>query len=812
MTYNELKTKIKKWKPLFLLGELLTHHRRRAILKGIAFINILLIAALVITALHINPFAPYLLPHALTIRGFFLVLLSLQIGLSMLEAYFYSAYGRISDEKLVSFELGFHMYAPASNDATYAFLSSPYGWTIMDRLGVSPQDLRDFLGRRNTVLSSDVLSFPEHAPNDPYSLADYAKLLADTDKQFVDFLLAHNVLGTEFEEAARWIEEMHQEKIVSEKWWQKEALARVPGLAKNWAYGQTYVLDKYGYDLTQEVSLRRTMGRMIYVNDEVHKLEGVLSRARGANAFVVGEDEDERLAIVESLAKRIHDGKVMPVLEHKRMFLINGNLIIEHNSDKGDFEREFSQVLSQAIETGNTILVIAQFPALLESAKNLGVDVVSVLTPFLRSADLQVIGLCDTATFHQDIEPRVDLAQHFEVISMSKKDNSHLMMMLQNEIIPIEQASKAFFTYQALETIIEGTERYYSGLPQADKCRDILFELLPFTAKKHTRIIDKQDVLELIEQKTGIPTGEAKGKEKEALLHLEEVLHERIVGQDEAVKAISLALRRSRSGLSNKEKPIGSFLFLGPTGVGKTETSKALAQVFFAASNPVLRLDMSEYTAEDSMDKLIGSFRSGKTGVLATALREHPYGILLLDEFEKAHPEVLNLFLQILDEGFFSDMKGVRVSARNLIIIATSNAGSEMIFDMTQKGRDINASKDELIQEIIKTHQFKPELINRFDAVVIFHPLGADHLEKVARLQLAKVVSRLKARGYELRVTPELIKTVTERGSNAAFGARPIARAIQEEVEEPVALAVLRGELPVGSKLEIVDNQVKITT
>lgn len=805
MTHHELKIKIKRWRPVLLLEEIISHHRRRSLLRGLAVINIILLAILVAIAWDLHPKATEAAPYALKYRGFFLILLSFQMGLSLLEAYFYSAYSKMQGENIITFELASMLFSPTSDDATYAFLSSSYGWATTDRLGISDQALRDFLGSRTTELASETLLFDALDETKVIGLGTYAKILASTDKQFSDFLLSNNVLGNQFEAAAQWIEDIEQEKIIGEKWWQKEALARVPGLAKNWAYGQTYVLDKYGYDMTEEMSYKRTSGRLLYVQSEVAKLEGVLSRAREANAFVVGDDEDERLAIVESLAKRIHDGKVMPVLEHKRVFLLNGNLIVEHNSSKAEFESEFGNVLSQAIETGNTILVIAQFPALLQSAKSFGSDVTALITPFLQSYDLQIIGLCDTSTFHEQIETRVDLSQHFEVITISKKDGSRLMAMLQNEVLEVERVSRAFFTYQSLETIIEGTDRYYSGLPQADKTRDLLFELLPFVAKKHRRIVLKEDVLGLIEEKTGIPTGEAKGEEKEALLHLEEALHERIIGQDEAVKAISLALRRSRSGLSNKEKPIGSFLFLGPTGVGKTETSKALAQVFFGEANPVLRLDMSEYTTADSVEKLIGSFSNQKGGVLAMALREHPYGILLLDEFEKAHTEVLNLFLQILDEGFFSDMKGAKVSARNLIIIATSNAGSEEIFRLVKEGKNINASKDELVQKIIATHEFKPELINRFDAVVIFHPLEAEHLEKVAKLQLEKVVTRLKARGYEFHITPKLIEALLSKGANTAFGARPMARAIQEEVEEPIALAILRGELPIGSKLELVE-------
>ncbi len=789
------------------MEEIISHHRRRSIRQGLSVLNLILLAILL--SIHLNWHIDGINVDAYEIRfrGLFFILLSLQMGLSLLEAFFYSMYERVSDENVISFPLAALLFSPSSNDPTYAFLSSSYGWAITDRLGISQKDLVDFLGSRTKLITNDEMSFDDREQNKLLDLSVYVKMLFVADKQLSDFLLSNNILSHHLEGSALWIENIEQEKIINEEWWRKDALDRIPSLAKNWAYGETYVLDKYGYDMTQEMSLNKVTGRLLYVEDEVLKLENILSRSREANAFVVGEDDDERLAIVESLAKRVHDGKAAPTLEHKRIFFINGNLIIEHNPTKAEFEHELSNVLSQAIGSGNTILVINQFPALLSSAKSFGSAVGALLEPYLKSYNLQIIGLCDNSTFHEEIESRIDLSQHFEVITVSNKDSNRLLNMLLNEVSDIEKRSGAFFTYQSLEAIIDGTERYYSGLPEADKCRDALYELLPFVAKKHKRIIDAVDVLELIESKTGIPTGVAKGKEKEVLLHLEESLHEKIIGQDEAIKAISLALRRSRSGLGNKEKPIGSFLFLGPTGVGKTETSKALAQVFFGMQNPVLRLDMSEYNSEDSVDKLIGSFKSQKGGVLAMALREHPYGILLLDEFEKAHPDVLNLFLQILDEGFFSDMKGVKVSARNLIIIATSNAGSDFIFDMVRQGKDLKASESEIIQKIISTQKFKPELINRFDAVVIFHPLSAEHLENVAKLQLDKVVQRLKAKGFDFNITADLIKILLKKGSNTAFGARPMARAIAEEVEEPIALSILRGELPVGSKLELVEEK-----
>ena len=273
-----------------------------------------------------------------------------------------------------------------------------------------------------------------------------------------------------------------------------------------------------------------------------------------------------------------------------------------------------------------------------------------------------------------------------------------------------------------------------------DKAIDLLRELVPMVKASKLHIVTREDVLDLVSRKTGIAVSEAKGEERTKLLKLEEILHERIVGQDEAVKAISGALRRARSGISSPNRPMGSFLFLGPTGVGKTETTKALAQVFFGDEKAINRLDMSEYQRDDALSRLIGTFESGKVGVLASLLRERPYGVLLLDEFEKTSKEVHDLFLQVLDEGFFTDVSGKRVNARNLIVVATSNAGSDVIWKFMQEGKGLN--KDIVITEIINRAIFKPELLNRFDGVVLFHPLNAEHLRTIARFQLQKLAKR----------------------------------------------------------------------
>lgn len=724
----------------------------------------------------------------------------------MLECFFYSFYERSLEENL-SFALARLLFAGSPKDMTFSFLSSYLGWQVADRLAIPASSIDSFLSARKKIITLEQVSL-SLSEEDRQDLSTFAGALYDVDTDLVDFLFSLGIQKEEFVAASLWVEEIMEDELLNSRWWRREAIGRIPGLAKNWAYGETFVLEHYGYDVTKEISERKTAGRLIFMKDEMRKLEEVLCRTQEANAFIVGDDDDQRLAIVELLAKEIHDGNVLSPLAHKRVFLIDGMSIIERNPDKASLEEELARIFMQSIETGNVILVINHFPALLLSARAINADVFNSIQSYVRASTLQLVGLCDELNFHQYIESNSEAMSHFELIKVDTKDTSHLLEMLKEEARTIEISSGFFFTYQTLEAVVESAEQYFAGASPADKARDLLLQLPAHATTKGRRVIQQSDVFELIEAKTGIPAGEIGELEKTKLLNLEELLQQRIIGQHEAISAISEAIRRSRSDLRNKNKPIGAFLFFGPTGVGKTETSKALGDVFFGPMAPMVRLDMSEYTGSEAVEKLLGSFKNSKSGVLTNALREHQYGVLLLDEFEKAGGDVLNIFLQILDEGSFSDMKGSKVSARNMIIIATSNAGSDLIFDMVNKGRNLAEARPEIIQSIISQGIFKPELLNRFDAAIIFHPLSKNELAEVAALMLSQFIIRLRHKGLELSVTPDLINYLVARGTDPTFGARPLQRVISAEIESLIADEMIKGTLKKGSKFELISDNL----
>ncbi len=696
-----------------------------------------------------------------------------------------------------------HILTRKKSDPVLDFLSSRFGVATFVRLGLQAGDIALFLQSRVSPTSVFEVAPPE---GEPLGLEHFAKALMLYDDTLRAFLSSKKINATDFIGAANFVARIESNYKKHLRWWSKDALGRIQGIGKNWAYGEIVHLERYAMPITIHPAFTST-GSGAFGKREAEEIERILARGRESNVLLVAEEGVPKLAPLARLARHIIAGTILPQLEHKLIFILDGAVFVSAMKEKVAFETELQKILREASGAGNIILVFDKFEKLFQSARTLGSDVLSLLDPFLTSEHVQIVALSELGAYREILEPNPKMRERFERVLMEGAGVTGSIPILEDEALHAEMREGIFFTYPALRTIAESAERYFFEGIMPDKAIDLLAELVPKMKSSGKRVALPQDVLELVSRKTGISVSEAKGEERTKLLKLEEVLHERIVGQDEAVKAISGALRRARSGISSQNRPMGSFLFLGPTGVGKTETTKALAEVFFGDEKNIVRLDMSEYQGDDAISRLIGTFESGKAGVLASLLREHPYGVLLLDEFEKTSKEVHNLFLQILDEGFFTDVSGKRVNARNLIIIATSNAGSDVIWNMKQELGD--KAKDIVITEIINRAIFKPELLNRFDGVVLFHPLTSADLKVIAKFQLQKLGKRLKEKGLELVITDPLLDFLVSVGQDPKFGARPMNRAIQEKVEQVIAEKMLRGELEAGSKVELSGDDLK---
>ncbi len=803
MIYQDLVDSLGIYRPAILLDAVLPK-RPRSLFRDIFGLISVLSFGFILVGIYFN--LSFLSPFEYKVQGLFFISISFWLTLLLLEAFYNSYYFKdiipVLDEdglkgsSVLTYEVAEIVYYTNSSDITAGFIFSPAGRRALFRLGLDNSALEHFLNFRKAKVFDKGLLFK----NPGVTLSSYFKTLLVADKELSQFLFALGIQEKECVGASEWVSRLEEKIKRKFRFWGKDNLGEIPGIGKSWAYGQTFNLKKFGEELEHGISPEGTA-----VQKEISELEGILSRSKGGNALIVADQGSGENDIIYGLVGKIKSGAILPTLENKIVFSINGSIVIETFGSKDEFESQFLNLMNEAVSAGNIILVFQDLPGFIENGEKIGSDTVGLLYPYLNSDKIQIIAIADKTRFHQKMEANSALMSVFEIIKLEERSEASVMFALEDEVIRIENQTGLFFTYRAVSGIAESASRFFSEGVAIDKAKDLLYEVPALMKSAKKTIVMREDILSLVELRTGVPKeGILTLDEKEKLLNLEKILHLKVVGQDEAVSAISNAMRRSRAGLRNNNRPIGSFLFLGPTGVGKTETAKALAEAFFGQSAPILRLDMSEYSGPDALTRLIGSFEGGKAGVLSSMLRDQRYGVLLLDEFEKTNREVMDLFLQILDEGFFSDMVGKKVNARNVIVIATSNAGGDMIFKMTEEGKDLSQNKNALIDSLVSSGQFKPELLNRFDGVILFHPLKNEHLKSIAGLLVKKLGSSLSEQGIKLMVTDDLINFLAKEGFDPKFGARPMMRVLQEHVEKILAMKLIEGVIQKGATVKFV--------
>ncbi len=809
MSFADLQEYVyKHFAPIFVLEATLDTPVRRRISRviAVAFFVTVLLGGIAIVFPSVSPFITSF--ETLWV-GSSLVLCSVWMIFALLEwfrrSYYYRGLDFVLEEleshasTSVSFEVGSITYSTNPYDVTEGFLTSYFGGVILTRLGVRDEAREQFLQGHREHLSGGALTF---YGDGPVTISKYAAAIYRADNSLQEFLFKEEVQESDFLGTSLWVEEIFRERRLRQRWWGRDNLGRFPAIGRSLGYGQTYFLDKYGHDIVTDVVYESSQFAW-REREEVDKLETILARNRQSNVLLVGEPGIGEMEIIARIARRIREGSALPPLMDKTVFIVNPTAMVEVGKASGAFEHEFIKILDQSAYAGNIILVIQNVTAFMEATKAIGVDVIDLMTPYFSSKDLQIIFTDDPQAYHHTLEKHGTIMQFFDTVYVEDLDEYMLVRVLGRESLILEEKHNVFFTYQAILEIIRSADRYFANGVMPDKGFDLMRELVASAVANKQEYILQKDVLTLVEGKTGIPLSAPTKDEQKMLIDLEKRLHEKIIGQVEAVSAIAKAMRRSRAGVRNMERPMGSFLFLGPTGVGKTETTKALAEVFFGNKEKIMRFDMSEYRGADALDRLIGSFQSGKAGTLSSALREGQYGILLLDEFEKTNPDVHDLFLQILDEGQFSDAHGKRVNARNVIVIATSNAASDKIWEYAKSNTDPSLHADDLTNEIIKRGIFKPELLNRFDGVIVFHPLSIEDIRKIAGLMLTKLKKRLREQGVNLEVSDAMLETIVKEGYDPQFGARPMNRAIQELIEQKVADKLIAGEVRRGQTITI---------
>ena len=630
--------------------------------------------------------------------------------------------------------------------------------------------------------------------------------LCDIDPVLQGILREQNLNLKDISKAAWWLRALEEQIKEQKQWWQEKNLRRRGTLARQWTAGFSPTLDQFSSDLTESLK-RQGVFRLVGHEKEVQSLERALSRIQANNALLVGEPGSGRRSIVHEMALRSMLGESAPQINYKRVLELDIPALLAQVQDPAQRETYLDQIFQEVIQAGNVILLINDFHNYVgpkTQGKPGAVDISQSIAKYLASPRFPIIALTTFSGLHQDIEQNPGILQLLEKIEVPEISPEETHQMLFQLVFPLERRYRIFIPYQAIRDIVKFSEKYIQAVPFPKKAVDLLEEAVAFLDQAKEKVLLPKHIALLISQKTQIPVGDLETKEKETLLNLEELIHKRIVNQEEAVKEVASALRRARTEIGSRKGPMGSFLFLGPTGVGKTETAKALASIYFGSEDRMIRLDMSEFQNVQDAERLLGS--QTQEGLFTTQVRENPFSLILLDELEKAHPNILNLFLQVVDEGHMTDGIGRKISFQHTIIIATSNAGSQLILQALKDKKDFAALKGEIIDYLFKEGIYRPEFVNRFDGVILFTPLQKEHLLKIVELMLAKLKKNLQERGIEFLVAESLKERLAEEGYDPKFGARNLKRIIQDKVENVLAVALLEDTIKRGDKVEMQED------
>ena len=580
------------------------------------------------------------------------------------------------------------------------------------------------------------------------------------------------------------------------------------GLARDWSFGWTPTLDRFGKNITNQVSGNVLMSSNLEQHEDlVHKMIAHFSGNGRQNIALIGPDGVGKSTVVNAFAYRILDGNsgVPSNLQYRQVISLDSASIIAAAPGRGEIENLVNYILAEAYAAKNIIICLDNAQLFFEEGVG-SVDISNVLLPILEAGRVRIILTMDEQRFLQISAKNPALAAALNRLQVQPAGFEETLAVMEDKLLVFEQQHKVFYRYQALKEAYRLSARYIFDLEMPGRA----VKLLEMSASyANDNLVDATSVEKAIEQTMNVKISTARvDEEKDTLLNLEKLLHARMIGQERAVSAVANALRRARTGVRNQNRPIGTFLFLGPTGVGKTELAKALAETYFNGEENIIRLDLNEYVNLDDVSRLIadGSIDSGS---LISQVMKKPFSVILLDEIEKAHPNVLTALLQVLDEGILRDEKNREVSFRDAIIIATSNAGAERIQELIACGYDSKNSEELIVNDLIASHEFRPEFLNRFDEIVVFEPLSKDNLLQIIDLMIAGVNKTLAGQKITVSVSQEAKVLLAELGYDPKLGARPMRRVIQKVVENTIARKMLSGEVSAGSDIIIDENIVR---
>ena len=580
------------------------------------------------------------------------------------------------------------------------------------------------------------------------------------------------------------------------------------GIARDWSFGYTPTLNRFGTNITSQVSNNILMSSNLEQHkDLVLKMVEQFSGNGKQNIALIGVDGVGKTTVVNSFAAKIANGseKIPSNLKYRQVISLDASSLIAAAPGRGEIENLLNYILNEAYAAKNIIICLDNAQLFFEDGVG-SVDVSNLLLPIIQAGALRMILTLDEQRFLQISAKNPALAQAMNRLQVKPANYDETLAVMQDKLLVFEHQNGIFYQFQALKEAFRLSERYIFDLEMPGRAVRLLEMSAGFADNK---IVTANSVGRAIEQTMNVKVATADiNEEKETLLNLENLLHARMVGQEKAVSAVANALRRARTGVRNQNRPIGTFLFLGPTGVGKTELSKALSEVYFNGENNIVRLDLNEFVNLEDVSRLIADGARDSSSLTAQMMKK-PFSVVLLDEIEKAHPNVLTALLQVLDEGILRDEKNREVSFRDAIIIATSNAGAERIQELISRGYDSSSAEEVIVNDLIASHEFRPEFLNRFDEIVVFEPLTKENLLQIIDLMVAGVNKTLAGQKITVSVSPEAKLLLAEMGYDPKLGARPMRRVIQRVVENTIARKMLSGEAQAGANIEITPEIVQ---
>jgi ATP-dependent Clp protease ATP-binding subunit ClpC len=608
-------------------------------------------------------------------------------------------------------------------------------------------------------------------------------------------LTSYKLSTSDLDEGAYWIARLNAYHLA--------ARPLYGGVARDWAAGFTPLLSKFGTNLSQQVEFG---GKYFVTQERTTQLDALVTGLDSASSSVVlvGEAGIGKSALLLGLADRLLQGKTSGSLAHHQIISLSASAIVATAEGPGDIENTVLSLFSEANRAGN--IVIALDEAQLFFGQGTGaVNLSQVLLPILQSRSVKLVLAITPGDWQRLRAMNTAMSGFLTPVVLVEPGEAEVLRIVADRALLIEQANTT--TWGAVQEIYRLSGRYFQDESYPGRALKLLEASISYPDGS---FVTERSVQKAIESQFGVKVQQASGVESDTLLHLEDRIHERMINQTRAVSVVSNALRRARAGVSNPKRPIGSFLFLGPTGVGKTELAKSLAALYFGAESNVVRLDMSEYQQISDVDRILASGAENPEGLLSK-VRQSPFSVVLFDEIEKAHANVLNLFLQLLDEGNLTDTQGRSTSFKDAIIIATSNAGADEIRRHIEAGESLEAFESEFTNSLIDSGSFKPELLNRFDEIVLFRPLNQDELTQVVKLMIAEVNQTLASQKITVVLTDDAASALAHAGYDPRLGARPMRRMVTRTVEDTVAAMILRGEARAGDTVTLDGSRLNLT-